>query len=115
MLMLKCSDVRLLRAAPPPPWPRSRRYAVQHGKKKRNVMKSLKLAARMTAVLAILGAMVLGIEGPYERAMSSFIDGYSRTRLKVRRAAAMDSTRTMMTLGGFCAACMLVAGLWLAS
>ena len=80
-------------------------------KKKRNVKKSLKLAARMTAVLAILGAMVLGIPGPYERAMSSLIHGYSKTRLKAQSAAAADSKRMMMTLGGLCAACMLVAGL----
>ena len=74
-------------------------------------MKSLKLAARMTAVFAILGAMVLGITSPYESAMSSFIDGYAKTRLKAQSAAAADSKRMMMTVGALCAACMLMAGL----
>ena len=77
----------------------------------RNVTKSLKLAAHMTAVIAILGAMVLGIAGPYERAMSSLIDGYGKTRLRAQSAAAADSKRMVMTLGGLCAACMLAAGL----
>jgi hypothetical protein len=72
-------------------------------------MKSLKLAAHMTAAFAILGALALGIAGPYERAMSSLINGYAKTRLKAQSAAAADSKRTMMTLGGLCAACMLVA------
>ena len=77
----------------------------------RNVMKSLKLAAHMTAVFAILGAVVLGIAGPYERAMSSLIDGYAKTRLKAESAAAADSKRMTMMLGWLCTAFMLVAGL----
>ena len=75
-------------------------------KKEANVMRSLKLAAQMTAVVAILGAMILGITGPYERAMSSLIDGYGKTRLKAQSAAAADSKRMTMTLGRLCAAFM---------
>jgi hypothetical protein len=43
--------------------------------------------------------------------MSSLVHGYSKTRLKAQSAAAADSKRMMMTLGGLFAACMLVAGL----